>query len=255
MPCEGVLPRDEDSACGTRFDRLGVMARSIEECAAVLDAVANGTSFATRMSHPLDGVRVGIATRYLAGASPGVVKNVVRSARTLRALGAAVGRSALPRIDVRPMLQVLAWERRRALRALLDSSADLLEPATLTYLRDAERVTDADYETSVARCDEARAALDAAMDPFDIVLLPTTPLAAPVTGAAPRSLLSNTFAFNVSRQPAVTVPNGFVAGLPTGTMLVGRHGSTDLLLRAAYALQQASKYHLATPSTPDGDLP
>lgn len=49
-----------------------------------------------------------------------------------------------------------------------------------------------------------------------------------------------TYPFNLTGQPAINVPGGFIgAGLPIGVQLVGRHFADDVVLRAAYALETA----------------
>ena len=47
--------------------------------------------------------------------------------------------------------------------------------------------------------------------------------------------------FNLTGHPAISVPCGFSAdGLPVGLMLAGRHWEDDVVLRAAYAYEQAA---------------
>ena len=48
-----------------------------------------------------------------------------------------------------------------------------------------------------------------------------------------------TYPFNVSGQPAATVPCGSVDGLPVGLQIVGRRGADALVLRAAAAFEAA----------------
>jgi len=50
---------------------------------------------------------------------------------------------------------------------------------------------------------------------------------------------ADTFLFNWLKYPAVSVPCGFVDGLPVGLQIVGLPGREDLVFRAAQAFQQA----------------
>jgi aspartyl-tRNA(Asn)/glutamyl-tRNA(Gln) amidotransferase subunit A len=57
-----------------------------------------------------------------------------------------------------------------------------------------------------------------------------------------------TYPFNLTQQPALSVPCGFTAdGLPVGLQLVAPQFREDLCLRAAHAFQQATG-HLGRPS-------
>lgn len=78
------------------------------------------------------------------------------------------------------------------------------------------------------------------MGEVDFLLLPSVhipPFAADLPGPAPELLFApwaNTFAFNLSEQPAASVPCGFTrAGLPVGLQIVGRRFDDPGVLRLA----------------------
>ncbi|PKB66141.1 MAG: aspartyl/glutamyl-tRNA amidotransferase subunit A [SAR202 cluster bacterium Io17-Chloro-G4] len=52
---------------------------------------------------------------------------------------------------------------------------------------------------------------------------------------------------NIAGLPSMSVPCGFDQGLPVGLQLIGPHLSEETLLRVAYAYQQETDWHLATP--------
>jgi len=62
-------------------------------------------------------------------------------------------------------------------------------------------------------------------------------------GSFAATYTANTFMFNWLKYPAVSVPCGFVDGLPVGLQIVGLPGREDLVLRAAQAFQQAFPRH------------
>ena len=76
-----------------------------------------------------------------------------------------------------------------------------------------------------------RAAYDRALESFDVLVMPTTPMKAHplIQDADSRTLLdhawgmlTNTAPFNATGHPALSVPCGKSDGLPVGLMLVGR---------------------------------
>jgi aspartyl-tRNA(Asn)/glutamyl-tRNA(Gln) amidotransferase subunit A len=50
----------------------------------------------------------------------------------------------------------------------------------------------------------------------------------------------DTVAANLAGIPSISVPCGFTDGLPVGLQLMGNYLSEELLLRAAYAFEQAT---------------
>ena len=96
---------------------------------------------------------------------------------------------------------------------------------------------------------QLRAAYDAALSRFDVLVLPTTPIQASVIPApdAPREevigraleMIANTAVLDVSGHPACSVPAGVVNGLPTGMMIVGRHYDDATVLRVAHHFEQS----------------
>jgi amidase len=96
---------------------------------------------------------------------------------------------------------------------------------------------------------EVRAAYDAALSEFDVLVMPTLPYTAskipapdvPLTDYlyTALSMIGNTAPFDVSGHPACTVPAGLVDGLPAGLMIVGRRFADATVLRVAHAYEQA----------------
>lgn len=84
---------------------------------------------------------------------------------------------------------------------------------------------------------------------YDVLLTPTTPITAPpIEGRdsieAARILTRFTAPFNLTGLPALSLPCGFDhKGLPIGLQLVGNQWREELILRAAYAYEQATNAH------------
>ncbi len=86
-------------------------------------------------------------------------------------------------------------------------------------------------------------------DRYDLLLTPTLPIPAFAAGVEvpegwPQRRWTSwtpfTYPFNLTQQPAISVPCGFTsAGLPIGVQLVGARHHDALVLRAAHAYEQA----------------
>jgi aspartyl-tRNA(Asn)/glutamyl-tRNA(Gln) amidotransferase subunit A len=93
----------------------------------------------------------------------------------------------------------------------------------------------------------------AAFERVDLVVGPTTPTPAFDIGAKiddPVTMYLNdiyTIGANLAGLPGISLPCGFVDGLPMGLQLVGPHFSEGRLLGAAHQFQQATDWHLRVP--------
>jgi amidase len=97
-----------------------------------------------------------------------------------------------------------------------------------------------------------RAAYDAELATYDLLLMPTLPIkATPLPPAdAPRALyiqrafemIDNTAPFNATGHPALSVPCGMADGLPVGLMLIGKHWDEATIYRAAQAFEQGGDW-------------
>jgi len=94
-----------------------------------------------------------------------------------------------------------------------------------------------------------KAAYDAALTDVDLLLMPTLPMKAPKIPDPDCSreeyvlraleMLANTSPFDVTGQPAMSVPCAMSDGLPVGMMLIGRDYDESTILRAAHAFEQS----------------
>ena len=99
---------------------------------------------------------------------------------------------------------------------------------------------------------------------FDVLVTPTSPIAAPPIGASTarlgdkdyplvRLFLDLTLPFNLTGQPAISVPCGFTkSGLPIGLQFVGRPFDEATLFRAAAAYESITDWHLRIPPIAKG---
>ncbi|MGI5911443.1 MAG: Asp-tRNA(Asn)/Glu-tRNA(Gln) amidotransferase subunit GatA [Syntrophomonadaceae bacterium] len=87
---------------------------------------------------------------------------------------------------------------------------------------------------------------------FDIIVSPTTPTTAFKLGEQSDllTLYMNdilTVPVNLAGLPGISVPCGFIDGLPVGMQIIGRPFDEGRLLKAAYAFEQHTSYHCCQP--------
>ncbi|HTQ20806.1 amidase [Mycobacterium sp.] len=92
-----------------------------------------------------------------------------------------------------------------------------------------------------------RAAYDAALGQYDVLVMPTVPgTAAPLPAGDPADIALlpltigkafNTAPINITGHPAISVPAGLVDGLPAGMMIVGKRFDDVTVLRVADAFE------------------
>ena len=89
---------------------------------------------------------------------------------------------------------------------------------------------------------------------YDIIIGPTTPTTAFKIGAQidnPLTMYLNdicTIPVNLAGLPAISIPCGFVNGLPAGLQIIGKVFDESTVLRAAYAYEQATEFHKQRPA-------
>ena len=88
---------------------------------------------------------------------------------------------------------------------------------------------------------------------FDIVVTPTTRTPAFKIGEQSNNLLERyendvlTVAANLAGLPAISIPCGFVNGLPIGMQIIGKAFAEETVLNTAYAFEQNTDYHKQNP--------
>jgi amidase len=258
----GIKPQRDRVSLGPKrevWHGLGVhgpLARSVADAAVFLDvASANGGGFAEAAAREPGRLRVAVSTRV----PPGVVSRlggeqraaVEATAELLRSLGHEVFERE---IDYGPT----AWATMvaRYMRGISDDGRAMahperLEPRTRAMVRMGRLIPDA--QLARARAAEAgiAARMNAIFDDADVVLLPG-PSGAPFrvgqfhgrgalwTLNAIAAKVPWYAAFNLTGQPAVSVPAGFdAAGLPLAVQIAGRPRDEATLLSLSAQIEAA----------------
>jgi aspartyl-tRNA(Asn)/glutamyl-tRNA(Gln) amidotransferase subunit A len=99
-----------------------------------------------------------------------------------------------------------------------------------------------------------RREFDAAFEKYDVLAAPVTPTPAfkiAEKTADPYAMYLNdvfTLPVNIAGLPGISVPAGFVEGLPVGLQIIGKPFDEASVLRAAYAYEQTQDWRHAHPS-------
>lgn len=223
LPSPGRIPRDGVRLLSPTFDRVGVMAATLDLALAAVGAASDGP--ATSPPHLAGAPRLGVATWLLDEADPAMRAAVEQSMAAARRAGATI----VPVAPPRPLTEVLAAhgtimrvEAAAIHAAPLAVAGDAYPPRLAEAVRIGLATPAADL-AAARRFQRAYAArLTAALEPVDALLAPAAVGAAPLGLAAtgdPRMSVPGMLA----GLPAIALPVVRDAeGLPLGVQLVGR---------------------------------
>jgi aspartyl-tRNA(Asn)/glutamyl-tRNA(Gln) amidotransferase subunit A len=113
--------------------------------------------------------------------------------------------------------------------------------------------TSSEYSLARRTQAEVKRHCELLFEEYDVLLLPTTPIPAPVLEGEnaverARQLTRFTAPFNLTGLPALSIPCGFTKDdLPIGLQIVSRAWNEAGVLRTGYAFQQATEWHTRKP--------
>jgi aspartyl-tRNA(Asn)/glutamyl-tRNA(Gln) amidotransferase subunit A len=141
----------------------------------------------------------------------------------------------------------------------LEQRADRYAPEVLANIRGGADYSAADYIRAQRLRQRLTVEMRGVLGGIDLLATPTVPIpaAAPAEFAAGLKVdgkpiigttMRCTFPFDLTGQPALSVPCGFTAnGLPIGLQLVARHFGEPTLLRVGHAYQRTTEWHARRP--------
>jgi aspartyl-tRNA(Asn)/glutamyl-tRNA(Gln) amidotransferase subunit A len=273
-PTYGVLPRHGAMALAYTFDKLGPVARSAEDCAAVLAVLAGADPKDPASIPPPPGVdrvrailprglRVGVLpfpppARGLAPL-PGAAEALRAAQELLASAGALVEPAALPALPYEEVAAVLVEaEAANAFEDLVASgrTRELSDPShrARTPADYAPRATSADYVRASRLRAEVQRALARFFERHDLLLAANLPFAPPRVDEplGPLFALPDPLgaAGALAGLPAVALPMGFSGTLPFSLQLVAPPLEEARLLAAAMTFQARTSHHLQRPPGP-----
>jgi aspartyl-tRNA(Asn)/glutamyl-tRNA(Gln) amidotransferase subunit A len=229
-PTHGLVASDGLFPLAPSFDHAGPMARSVEACAAALEALAPGFRPLARES--LDDVEAGGA--WTALADP-LVRARVEEAASLFPRRRSLDLPLPERIN-----RAFQWEVAETHRDRFRESADLYGPNVRKKVELCLRVTDAERDAAERERAAYSERVEEALDGFDLLLTPTLGFVAPPASsdefAIRERVIRFTFPFNALGWPALALPCGLAEdGLPASLQIVARPGDDALVLAAGAA--------------------
>lgn len=126
-------------------------------------------------------------------------------------------------------------------RAWVAERAEDYGPDVLGALQLSSKIRAVDYLAAVAARDRLSAAVEAALDGWDAVLLPTTACVAPLQTEdhVREKLLRFCRPFNLTRHPVISIPAPVGTELPVGIQVIGHLNREAELIGVAAALEAA----------------
>ncbi len=258
------------------MDTIGPMARTVQDCAILLQAIAGHDpgdptcsvepvpDYLASLQGEVKGVRLGLPVEMFEfeGLDAEVREATRKAVGVLEELGASATNVSLP----------TSARGGAVFLAIADSEAAAFHSQWLrTRARDYDWSTRVRLETATVlpataylRAQRVRALirreLMEALDRVEVLALPTGPVPAPTIAAStgrPGGYYQGkqdlgrrryTSLASLAGLPALSVPCGFTAsGLPIGLQLIGRPFDEGLLFRLGHAYQQATDWHRRHP--------
>jgi aspartyl-tRNA(Asn)/glutamyl-tRNA(Gln) amidotransferase subunit A len=270
-PSFGRVPAYPLSPFGT-VAHVGPMTRTVGDAAMMLNAISQPDSrdwfslpyddvdYTFKLKRKLKGLRVAYsATLGYVDVNPEIEALVKQAVVVLQKLGAEVTEIDPGFADPAPIFRALWWSGARSMLVDLPSEKKaLLDPALADVIAQAASITVKD----LADATKARGALGTQMrlfmENYDILVTPTLPIPAFEAGKLQPDDPDNqgkwvnwtpfTYPFNLTQQPAASVPCGFTrSGLPAGLHVVGRMFDDRTVLKVCAAYEAETRFHKQRP--------
>jgi len=252
------------------LDHVGPMARCVRDAALILGIIAGYDpadpysaniplgDYLASLADGVRGWRIALPSDEFFARTDGEVWAAVHdAARVFVGLGAQVNevefpgaREAARANGLMTPSDAAAFHRENLSSRPEDFGADVLK-----RLKTGAAYTSTEYSLARRTQTLMRRQFEKFFENYDILLAPTTPVAAPpIEGPdaveQARLLTRFTAPFNLTGLPALSLPCGFTQmGLPVGLQIIARPWAEDAVLRAAYAFEQATDWHLRRPET------
>jgi aspartyl-tRNA(Asn)/glutamyl-tRNA(Gln) amidotransferase subunit A len=232
--------------------------------------------YTLRLNEPLKGLRIGLPKEYFgAGLNPDIAACIQSAVKQFESMGATVKEISLPRTDLAiPAYYIIApaeastnLSRYDGVRYghRCDSPVDLFDLYTRSrgegFGDEVKRrimigtyaLSAGYYDAYYRKAQQLRRLIkndfEAALQEVDVIMGPTTPAPAWVVGEKAKDPVSvylediYTISANLAGLPGMSIPCGFVDGMPVGLQVIGNYFDESLLLNIGHQFQQSTDWH------------
>jgi aspartyl-tRNA(Asn)/glutamyl-tRNA(Gln) amidotransferase subunit A len=273
-PTYGLVSRRGVFPLSTTLDHCGPLSWTVEDSAIALQTIAGYDpldpasvdlpvpNFRDGLGDGVEGLRIGLPRNFFAEApevSSEVVAAIDRAVATLEKLGAAVDEITLPDYELfNACGRVIMYAEAFAIHER-DYQTRPLDFGLLTYLRMTlgAFITAADLHQAMRLRRELTRAVNLQLKSYDALITASALVPAPAFADIPRdvppAMPVQTMPFNITGNPAMSIPTGFSAsGLPLSMQIVGRAFDERTVLRIGAAFESATGLGALRPALAQG---
>ena len=258
----GILP------LSWNLDHAGPIARKVEDAALMLQVMGGYDEldpstvktlpgdYSSHLRDTMKERKIALAVGdYIEESDPEILEAVRKAAEILKEQGASIKEVNMDFLREAAGANALMTQADGAAfhRDRMKEHPDWFGADVRLRLETGAAFTSSEYILARHTQSEIRRKCELLFDEYDALLLPTTPIPAPVLEGEnalerARQLTRFTAPFNLTGMPALSIPCGFTKdSLPIGLQIVSRAWNEAGVLRTGYAFQESTEWHMQSP--------
>ena len=273
-PTYGRIPRTGVLDLSWSMDHVGPMARTTEDCAILLNALAGTNNddptsyagpsedFTSELNKGLCQIKIGIPTNYFfeEPVDSEISKAVLYSVNLMASNGAEVVELPMPWVNKGRAINlgVIRPEAVSVHESLMAENANLYTSDVRRRIESGLIIKAIDYVHAQRARQWFNHKMSEAMKQVDVLITPSVPIQTPTIKqcitvdknmGAGDQLPMFTSVFNATGQPSLSIPCGFTSdGMPIGMMINGHPYDEKTVLRVGNAFEKLTQWHQRVPT-------